>query len=325
LAKLKPPPAQPDPPVARARWVGIDEAGYGPNLGPLVMTAVVAEGPAHSPPDLWADLPQSICRAGGAAGSLWVDDSKLVYKGGVGRGRLEAGCRAILAAVGHAQPASFGGLLRALGSGTLQDVELAPWVDDDPSWLVSHPVPNSFDGAPWRLVEVRSIVMGPGRFNSGLESASSKASVHFSAFRDLLTGQWDGTTDAVSTSVVGDKHGGRHFYLDLLVDAFPGIWIDRGPEGPTLSRYTLREGTRRLDLSLRPKADSEDGLVALASLVSKGVRELWMEAFNAYWLARIPGLRPTAGYPGDATRFRAAIEPFCRDLGLEPSAWWRSK
>ena len=25
------------------RWVGIDEAGYGPNLGPLVMTAVVAE------------------------------------------------------------------------------------------------------------------------------------------------------------------------------------------------------------------------------------------------------------------------------------------
>ena len=25
-------------------WAGIDEAGYGPNLGPLVMTAVIAEG-----------------------------------------------------------------------------------------------------------------------------------------------------------------------------------------------------------------------------------------------------------------------------------------
>ena len=29
--------------LAKVRWVGIDEAGYGPNLGPLVMTAVIAE------------------------------------------------------------------------------------------------------------------------------------------------------------------------------------------------------------------------------------------------------------------------------------------
>ena len=43
-------------------------------------------------------------------------------------------------------------------------------------------------------------------------------------------------------------------------------------------------------------ADSSDGLVALASIVSKSVAKLWMDAFDAHWRGRIPGLRPTAGY-----------------------------
>ena len=68
------------------RWVGIDEAGYGPNLGPLVMTAVIAEScnmmdesaPVFdaSPPDLWRDLASTVDRAGGDPGRLWLDDSK---------------------------------------------------------------------------------------------------------------------------------------------------------------------------------------------------------------------------------------------------------
>src|ERR1700735_2232420 len=47
------------------RWVGIDEAGYGPNLGPMVMTAVVDEGPVGRTPDLWRHLAGTGARAGG--------------------------------------------------------------------------------------------------------------------------------------------------------------------------------------------------------------------------------------------------------------------
>ncbi len=61
-----------------------------------------------------------------------------------------------------------------------------------------------------------------------------------------------------------------------------------------------------------PRADAGDGLVALASIVSKTVRELWMDIFNAYWQARVPGLRPTAGYHVDAIRFRRDIEAAAR-------------
>ena len=96
------------------RWVGIDEAGYGPNLGPLVMTAVVAEagpngpGSAESaPPErFWDDLQATVRRAGRRVDGdrFWVDDSKAILKGGKGREQLTAACLAVLDATGLPLP-----------------------------------------------------------------------------------------------------------------------------------------------------------------------------------------------------------------------------
>src|SRR5438067_262950 len=117
------------------RWVGIDEAGYGPNLGPLVMTAVIAEEALGRAPDVWGDLPGAVARAGGDPDRLWIDDSKALYKAGRGRDRLDAACLAALAASGRGAPATLGGLLAAIEAGTLADVEVAPWLDaDDLDW-----------------------------------------------------------------------------------------------------------------------------------------------------------------------------------------------
>jgi ribonuclease HII len=80
-----------------------------------------------------------------------------------------------------------------------------------------------------------------------------------------------------------------------------------------------------LTLSLVPRADGDDGAVALASIVSKALREHWMDAFNAHWKARIPDLKSTAGYPVDAARFRRAIEPVCQARGLTLADWWRAR
>ncbi len=316
------------------RWVGIDEAGYGPNLGPLVMSAVIAEGPDERPPDVWVDLAATVARAGGDPDRLWIDDSKALLSNGRGRDRLEAACLALLAGTGQVVPSSLSSLLASLGAGSLEDVELIPWLDS-PDWPLPCPetvarltralAENAFAGAPWRCVAVRSVVVGPRRFNAGLAESGSKAKVHFAAFARLLTEVWESTIEGQTTSVRGDKHGGRHFYLEPLMDVFPDIWIDRGPEGPELSRYTLRSGGRRLELSLVPRADAADGLVALASIVSKTVREYWMDVFNAHWAARIPGIRPTAGYPNDSLRFRKEVEPAYRARGLDPNLWWRLK
>ncbi len=317
------------------RWAGIDEAGYGPNLGPLVMTAVVAEGPdGAAGPDLWADLGSQVARAGGPPERLWVDDSKRIYGGGKGLDRLDAATLAALAAAARPIPATFGGLLESLGAGTLDDAEIAPWLDGlDPRYppLLSRSLADRtlarrpLEGARWRVVDVRTVVVGPARFSAGLAATGSKALVHFDAFATLLGHLKATTPEGQAIAVRGDKHGGRHFYADLLARAFPTARVVRGPEGPALSHYDLADGPSRLGLDLLPRADADDGLVALASIASKAVREHWMAGFNAYWQARKPGLRPTAGYPGDAGRFRLAIEGDCRALGLDPGSWWRAK
>jgi hypothetical protein len=317
------------------RWVGIDEAGYGPNLGPLVMSAVVAEGPGDQAPKLWDDLSATVARAGSRDGRLWIDDSKRIYRAGQGLDRLNVATLAVLRASGRARPSTLSELLAALGAGGLLEVELAPhwWDEVDPPWpgLVSSRCDEWTEGfapldcASWRIKDVRSVVVGPGLFNAQLSETTSKAGVHFRAFARLLRTLWDRTGDGVETLVRGDKHGGRHFYFDLLAETFPEVWIDRGPEGPALSQYTLRAPGRRLELSLLPRADGDDGLVALASILSKLVREHWMRVFNTHWISQIPGLKSTAGYPGDAARFRSAIEDRCRDRGLDPALWWRAK
>ena len=63
-------------------WIiGIDEAGYGPNLGPFVMTAVACQVPdALAGADLWRALAPAARRDGEKQdGRLLVADSKVVY------------------------------------------------------------------------------------------------------------------------------------------------------------------------------------------------------------------------------------------------------
>jgi hypothetical protein len=60
-------------------------------------------------------------------------------------------------------------------------------------------------------------------------------------------------------------------------------------------------------------------------MASKYLRELLMLEFNRFWQEHVPGLKPTAGYPGDAARFLGAIRPAAERLGIAETALWRRK
>ncbi|MBR5626869.1 MAG: hypothetical protein IKW74_04530 [Thermoguttaceae bacterium] len=64
---------------------------------------------------------------------------------------------------------------------------------------------------------------------------------------------------------------------------------------------------------------------ALASVASKYIRELSMIAFNQFWQKHIPELKPTAGYPVDAIRFRQDIQCKQQELDIPMIQLWRNR
>jgi len=137
-----------------------------------------------------------------------------------------------------------------------------------------------------------------------VEALQNKATVLFgqvSGFIDAAQRKY-GESDK-NLQIVIDKHGGRSHYRALLQRLYPEWAMKILKETDAASSYQMHDRERKMKIHFVAKGDDRHLPVALASMVSKLVRELFMELLNAYFQKQCPGIKRTAGYYQDGQRF----------------------
>ncbi len=316
--------------------IGIDEAGYGPNLGPLVMTLVACQVPDElHDANLWDVLKFNVRRADDPADHrLIVADSKLVYSPANGWGELEKTTLCAHAGGFFDHAPTLTDLLQHLASDELPALRREAWfvgdtplptevsIDDLAATIDRWRQTSQDAGVKWGWCQC-AIVPAP-RFNDLIDKWDSKGAVLGIALTQIMQRCLEKTNAAPMRFVV-DKHGGRNTYSALLQHAFPDGFVWAEEEGPQRSIYRVVGLDRAVRIMFMPKADVLHFTVALASMISKYVRELLMREFNRFWQTHVPGLKATAGYPLDAGRYFDAIRPAMAKLGIAERLVWRSR
>ena len=315
--------------------IGMDEAGFGPNLGPLVVTVTAWEVPGDPARyDFWMSLAEAVSQTPLAAGDdrrLHVADSKQVYSPARGLAPLEESVLAFLRLAGD-HPPTLGTLWERLGACAVHEGPPEPWFDGDGTAL---PLPftadarriGSLSGSAREAltacsVTLRSVVSDvvlTERFNRLTQSLDSKGAALSHISLRLLRSVWDPADDG-PVLIVADKHGGRNGYHAFIADVLDGQMVLCVREERESSRYRVG----RAELRFEARAERHFP-VAVASMVSKYVRELSMEAFNRFWQRHVPGVAPTKGYPADAKRFRRDIAAAQQRLKIPDSVLWRER
>lgn len=318
--------------VRVAILAGIDEAGFGPILGPLVVSsAAFSVGPDLLGTDPWRTLGRSVGRARKRlAGRLLIADSKKAYNRSEGLGHLERTSLAALECVGKT-PADLMELLRVLCPDCLPRLAEYPWYQDMQQCplpagsgdrrIASRAFAEDLRAQGASLAHLRTCCLDVAYFNRMVGNVRNKAQVLFIAVTQLiqaLLSDFPGQT----MHILVDRQGGRAHYRENLLRSFPEMELTVVQEGEECSTYEMRpaagqQAPATVRLTFEVEADDRHLPVSLASMLSKYLRELLMERMNVYFGKMDAGLRPTAGYWQDGQRFIEELRTRLPHLGID--------
>lgn len=296
--------------------VGIDEAGYGPLLGPLVVSAATLDLPETLlRADLWAVLSKAVsAHKKTLAGRLLITDSKKAYNRKSGPGHLRRTVLSCLHSISSNRFPAASDLISALCPESAEQLNRYPWYQSLPQQPLGHCTEDiaiaaatlnkaltenqmKFHGITSRCLDVES-------YNHRVRSVRNKSRVLFTELCSLILNisKLHGRCNE-PIHVIVDRQGGRINYQQELMRMFPDWGLSTIKQDAALSSYQLDSNRKSMRIHFCMKADTKHLCVSLASMASKYLREVIMESLNTYFCSRCEGLTPTAGYWQDGQRF----------------------
>ncbi len=248
---------------------GIDEAGYGPTLGPLcvAMSAfrVSDWSPGDASPDLWARLSSAVCASPrDPRHRVPIADSKKLKLSNDSTTRhplihLEHGVLAFLRSLAAPTvPAHDADLLAALSC----DIPSHEWyagaptplpvgIDSGRLAISSSRLASALESAGIEFLGLWVHAIDERAFNEIVERTGTKAEVTATAWGAHLRriveiwaqagiGSDEEPPRALALRLVGDQLGGRTRYESFLARELPGHTVVCLSEGESRSRYALR-------------------------------------------------------------------------------------
>jgi len=239
-------------------YCGIDEAGYGPMLGPLCVGfsafRIAGWKPEDGPPDLWHKLESAVCRKGrDARGRIAVADSKKLKLSNQSKTRhplthLERGVL-VFGELVSTEPEAQARILSedseiqrkpldtdlALFAALGTHLEPHDWYAGDPVLLplgesaaqlaiARNTLALACGAAGVEPVALACITIGETEFNEVLRTGSNKAHLTtrcFGRYLRRVVERWGSSRDEVR--IVCDRHGGRTGYAPMIEAAVRGL------------------------------------------------------------------------------------------------------
>lgn len=323
-----------------AYLIGIDEAGYGPLLGPLVVSAAVLEMPeAHLAANHWDLLSAAVSPAKkNLRGRVLITDSKKAFSQKDGIAPLQRTALAVLAAVDAPQAppaASARDFLQAVCPDCLPRLLEYPWYQQlDRHTLEAqpdHPVTvaclkNTLKSHNMRFGGLYSRCADVKYLNHRFAVVKNKSRVLFTEVCGLIhTLYQKHASPAAPLQFLIDRQGGRTDYSRELMRMFPNFQLTVLKMDDKTSSYELSGSKGPMRLHFATGADGKFLLVSLASMLSKYVRELCMHNLNSYFISTYKELKPTAGYWTDGQRFIRDLDALPGGLQIDRSLLIRMK
>ena len=333
--------------------LGVDEAGYGPNLGPLVVAVSawavdsrleVLDGLEPFAPEFKA--------ASWTSRSSFVPfgDSKKIYQSGKGLAGLNFALRFFESIFEGKPPQKRPWFeLGQLAQEDLSRVESHPWYRcknpvkglgranqvDENSEASCRFAREKLLKLGVRLIGFRLRVLDEAYFNECVDRLGNKSDVLGHISLELawkVLGECMDFHSFKGIEIYCDRQGGRKKYAGLISQTYERSHQESQVpfcsvvgESPKTSLYSMSHAGIATSIRFQVHGDSLFPPAA-ASMVAKWARESLMERFNGYWREVVgPGLKPTAGYAVDAARFARDIEPWITKLAIEKNQWWRRK